>query len=77
VRLTSLDHSLWLFRPARPRWLLLELLGESVSNGRGFYRGHIFDQDSMLVAGLAQESLYRTMDRRRPQTIRRLTEEES
>jgi acyl-CoA thioesterase-2 len=75
VRLTSLDHALWLFRPARPQWLLLQLLGESVSNGRGFYRGNIFDQDGVLVAGLAQESLYRKMDHLRPQTIRRLTED--
>jgi acyl-CoA thioesterase-2 len=75
VRLTSIDHALWLFRLAKPRWLLLDLQGESVADGRGFYRGHVFDQDGVLVGGLAQESLYRTMDHPRPQTIKRMTEE--
>jgi acyl-CoA thioesterase II len=72
VRLTSIDHALWLFRLAKPRWLLLDLRGQSVANGRGFYRGQLFDTDGVLVADLAQESLYRAMDRARPQTIRRM-----
>jgi acyl-CoA thioesterase-2 len=75
VKLTSINHALWLFRPMKPRWLLLDLRGESVSNGRGLYRGNIFDQDGVLVAGLAQESLYRKTDRPRPQTIMRVTED--
>jgi acyl-CoA thioesterase II len=74
VRLTSIDHALWLFRLAKPRWLLLDLQGQSVANGRGFYRGHVFDQDGVLVASLAQESLYRKMNRPRPQTVRRMRE---
>ena len=76
VTLTSIDHALWLYRPTKPKWLLLDLRGESVSNGRAFYRGHIFDQDGVLVAGLAQESLYRKRDRPRPVTIKRVLEEQ-
>ena len=71
VRLTSIDHALWLVRLAKPRWLLLDLRGQSAANGRGFYRGQLYDQDGVLVAGLAQESLYRKTDRPRPQTISR------
>jgi acyl-CoA thioesterase-2 len=74
VQLTSIDHALWLFRLAKPQWLLLDLQGQSVADGRGFYRGHVFDADGVLIAGLAQESLYRKTDRPRPQTIRRTRE---
>jgi acyl-CoA thioesterase-2 len=75
VQLTSLDHALWLYRPVRPGWLLMDLAGESVAHGRGLYRGQIFDETGALVAGLAQESLFRKIPRRRPHTIKRVPEE--
>ncbi|GAB2483543.1 acyl-CoA thioesterase [Jatrophihabitans fulvus] len=74
VRLTSIDHALWLYRPARPDWLLMDLAGESVGRGRGLYRGRIFDRDGTLVAGLAQESLFRRLPQGRRHTIVRVPE---
>jgi acyl-CoA thioesterase-2 len=75
VQLTSLDHALWLYRPAPSGWLLMDLTGESIANGRAHYSGRIFDQDGVLVAGLAQESLFRKISHRRPHTIFRISEE--
>jgi acyl-CoA thioesterase-2 len=75
VQLTSIDHALWLYRRARPGWLLMDLAGESVARGRGLYRGHIFDEAGVLVAGLAQESLFRKIATPRPHTIKRVQEE--
>jgi len=58
--LPSIDHSVWLHRGCDPnRWLLLDLAPESTSHGRGMYTGHIYDEDQVLVANLAQESLFR------------------
>lgn len=75
LQLTSLDHTLWLYRRTRPGWLLMDLAGESVAHGRGLYRGQIFDETGTLVAGLAQESLFRKSSRPRSHTIRRVPEE--
>ena len=75
VRLTSIDHALWLYRRPRPGWLLMDLHGESVANGRGLYRGQIFDETGALVAGLAQESLFRKSAQPRAHTIRRTPED--
>jgi acyl-CoA thioesterase II len=75
VQLTSIDHALWLYRRSRPGWLLMDLAGESVAHGRGLYRGQIFDETGTLVAGLAQESLFRKSSRPRNHTIRRVPEE--
>ena len=74
VSLTSIDHSLWFHRLTAPQWLLLDLHGESVAHGRAMYRGHVFDESGVLVAGLAQESLYRRRSGPRPWTIRRSTD---
>lgn len=60
VGLTSLDHSLWFFRPIDlSQWVLMDLIPESVAAGRGMYSGRIYDQDGQLLAGLTQESLFR------------------
>lgn len=72
VRLTSLDHSLWFLRPMTSEWMLLDLQGESVHQGRGLYRGRVFDTTGRQLAALTQESLYRALDRPRPETIRRV-----
>jgi acyl-CoA thioesterase-2 len=75
TQLTSLDHALWLYRPTRPAWLLLDLTGESVALGRAHYTGRIFDESGALVAGLAQESLFRKIPNRRAHTIIRIPEQ--
>jgi acyl-CoA thioesterase-2 len=60
VGLTSLDHSLWFYRPIdMGQWVLMDLIPESLSAGRGMYFGRVYDQQGRLVAGLTQESLFR------------------
>lgn len=59
-RFTSLDHAMWFYRPVRAdEWLLMDLDPQATSGGRGTYTGRFFDRSGLLVAGLAQESLYR------------------
>lgn len=58
--LPSLDHSIWLHRPARTDdWVLLDLQPESTASGRGMYTGRLYDRRGRLIASLAQESLFR------------------
>jgi acyl-CoA thioesterase-2 len=58
--LTSLDHAVWFHRHAPVHdWVLMDLSPESTAGGRGMYRGRIWSRDGRLVAGLAQESLFR------------------
>jgi acyl-CoA thioesterase-2 len=67
VLLTSLDHSIWFYRPVNMNdWVLMDLVGESVSSGRGMYTGRMFTEDGVLVAGIAQESLFRKSSRATP-----------
>jgi len=57
--LPSLDHSVWLHRPAHPNdWMLLDLDPISTAAGRGVYTGRIFNADGTLLATLVQESLF-------------------
>jgi acyl-CoA thioesterase II len=57
----TLDHSVWFHRPVRmDDWVLVELVPQSVAGLRGFYTGAMFDRDGVLVASLAQESLFRS-----------------
>jgi len=61
--LTSLDHAIWFYRPVNLNdWVLTDLVGESLSDGRGHYFGRMFSADGTLVAGLAQESLFRKVE---------------
>lgn len=56
----SLDHSLWLHRPADPhRWLCYDAIAVSHSDARGLAFGSICDEAGTLVASVAQESLWR------------------
>jgi acyl-CoA thioesterase-2 len=58
--LTSIDHSLWLYRTvALDDWVLMELHPEISYGGRATYTGRIFSHDGALCAGLAQETLFR------------------
>ncbi|MGN6677804.1 MAG: acyl-CoA thioesterase [Streptosporangiaceae bacterium] len=65
---TSIDHAVWFHRRAAldEDWVLMDLLPESTGGGRGMYTGRIFARDGSLVAGIAQESLFRPGTRRRP-----------
>jgi len=66
VRLASIDHALWLHRPARvDGWLLYAMDAPSAQGGRGLARGQIFDRSGRLVASVAQEALMRDLRRGR------------
>lgn len=59
----SLDHTVWFHRPLRPdRWHLHDLTCQTFVGGRGLAAGHVFDEDGVHVATVAQEVLLR--DRR-------------
>jgi acyl-CoA thioesterase-2 len=56
----SLDHAIWFHRPLRAdEWLLYELRGGGVADGRGLAFARVFDQNGVHVASLAQEALAR------------------
>jgi acyl-CoA thioesterase II len=56
----SLDHALWLHRPARvDDWLLYVQDSPSAQSARGLARGLVFDRAGRLVASVAQEGLMR------------------
>jgi acyl-CoA thioesterase-2 len=58
--LTSIDHSLWIYRKiALDDWALMDLQPEASYGGRGTYSGRIFSRDGTLCAGIAQETLFR------------------
>ncbi|MEZ5219822.1 MAG: thioesterase family protein, partial [Ilumatobacteraceae bacterium] len=58
----SLDHSVWLHRPARiDQWLLLELAPVATGHARGLAMGHLWTRSGELVATIAQEVLLRTL----------------
>jgi acyl-CoA thioesterase-2 len=57
---SSLDHAVWFHRPAKvDDWMLMNLVPQSVSGGRGWYTGAIYDRQGALLASLVQESLFR------------------
>ncbi|VFA88400.1 Acyl-CoA thioesterase 2 [Gordonia paraffinivorans] len=63
--LPSIDHSVWIHRACDPNgWMLMDLAPESTSHGRGMYTGRIFDERGVLLASLAQESLFRKREKR-------------
>jgi len=63
VQLASLDHAMWLHRPARmDDWMLYVQDSPSAGGGRGFCRGTLFTRDGRLVASTTQEGLMRKRD---------------
>jgi acyl-CoA thioesterase-2 len=57
----SLDHAVWFHRPFRAdEWLLFDVDGHGVANGRGLSFGRVFDREGRHVASIAQEGLGRT-----------------
>jgi acyl-CoA thioesterase-2 len=56
----SIDHALWLHRPARvDEWLLYAMDSPSAQGARGLARGLVYDRAGRLVASVAQELLMR------------------
>lgn len=58
----SLDHSVWLHRPARAdEWLLLDVSSPVRAGARSLSEARLFDPDGMLVASSTQECLVRDL----------------
>jgi acyl-CoA thioesterase-2 len=58
----SLDHAIWFHRPLRADdWLLFDLRGHGVANGRGMAIARVFDERGLHVASVAQEGLGRAL----------------
>jgi acyl-CoA thioesterase II len=56
----SLDHTIWFHRPLRAdRWHLHDFACHHYVGGRGLSIGHIFGDDGVHVATVAQEVLVR------------------
>lgn len=60
MRIASLDHAMWWYRPVRvDEWLLYCLGSPSAQSGRGLGVGRIFAADGSLVASVVQEGMVR------------------
>jgi acyl-CoA thioesterase-2 len=58
----SLDHAVWLHRPARvDEWLLYQLVPASTVGGRGLAIGSIRTAEATLVATVSQEAMLRIL----------------
>jgi acyl-CoA thioesterase-2 len=56
----SLDHAIWFHRPIRAdQWHLYDMTCHNYTAGRGLSFGHVFTQDGMHAATIAQEVLVR------------------
>jgi acyl-CoA thioesterase-2 len=56
----SLDHTIWFHRPLRAdRWHLHDMSCHNFVGGRGLAIGHVYSQEGVHVATLAQEALVR------------------
>ncbi len=63
---STIDHALWLHRPAASgQWVLMDLIPRSIGLGRGQYVGSLWLPDGTLVGSLAQETLYRAPRQRK------------
>lgn len=57
----SLDHALWYHQPIQfDEWLFIDQRPVTVSRGRGFSSGTVWNRAGELVASFAQEALIRT-----------------
>ena len=60
MQVASIDHAIWFHRPFRiDEWLLYDMDSPSASQGRGFNRGNIYNQQGQMVASVCQEALIR------------------
>ena len=70
----SLDHTIWFHRPLRAdRWHLHDFACHHFVGGRGLAIGHIFGEDGVHVATVAQEVLVRDLRDRTDGTAAELT----
>jgi acyl-CoA thioesterase II len=61
----SLDHTIWFHRPVRAdRWHLYDVTCHSYVGARGLSIGHVFSDDGIHVATIAQEVLVRDVRRK-------------
>jgi acyl-CoA thioesterase II len=64
LQIASLDHSIWFHRPFRmDEWLLFVMDSPNASGGRGLCFAHVYNQQGVLVATLAQEGLIRLREK--------------
>lgn len=62
MQIASLDHAMWIHRPARAdEWLLYAVESSNANNGRAFCTGKIYTSDGILIASTAQEGLIRKL----------------
>jgi acyl-CoA thioesterase-2 len=55
----ALDHAMWFHAPHRlDEWTLFELTPQRAAGGRGWYTGHVYNQDGMHAATFTQEAVY-------------------
>jgi acyl-CoA thioesterase II len=67
LQIASLDHSIWFHRPFRmDEWLLFAMESPNASGGRGLCFAHVYNQEGLLVATLAQEGLIRLREKKNP-----------
>jgi acyl-CoA thioesterase-2 len=60
VRVTSLDHAVWVHRPfLMDEWLLFDMESPSRAFARGLVRGEFYTRGGALVASVVQEVLIR------------------
>ena len=60
IQIASLDHAMWIHRPARAdEWLLYVQDSPNASGATGLVRGLLYSQASALAATVAQEGLIR------------------
>ena len=60
LQIASLDHAIWFHRPFRmDEWLLFAMESPNASGGRGLSLAHVYNQNGIMVATLAQEGLIR------------------
>jgi acyl-CoA thioesterase II len=65
--IASLDHTVWFHRPVRAdTWHLYDVTCHSITGNRGLTIGHVFTQEGVHVATLAQEVLIRDARANRP-----------
>lgn len=56
----SLDHTIWFHRPFDvTEWVLHELTAHTIGKSRGMYSGSLFDREGLLIASMAQETIFR------------------
>lgn len=60
LQLASLDHTIWFHRPFRmDEWLLFSIESPNASGGRALCFVHVYNQQGVLLATVAQEGLIR------------------